>query len=90
MTDDAAPPISVRLDPALAKALAEYCARTGATRSGVVQESLAEYLLSRSGPTLSALAEAVLPPPGEAGPERAGRAGRANRYRDYVRAKRRR
>jgi hypothetical protein len=89
MTDEA-PPISVRLDPALARALEEYCARTGATRSRVMQESVAEYLLSRSGPSLSGLAEAVLPPLGEPSPPRPARAARGNRYRDYVRAKRRR
>jgi len=84
------PPISVRLDPALAQALDEYCARTGETRSQVVQEGLAEYLVSRSGPTLSSLAEGVLPPLLDAKPASMPRPPRRKRYRDYVREKRHR
>jgi hypothetical protein len=81
--------LSVRLDPALAEALERHCAQTGQTRSLVVQESVAQYLVSQTGPTLGTLAEAVLPP----APRRAARKRRARRqqrFRDYVRAKRRR
>jgi hypothetical protein len=81
--------LSVRLDPALAEALDRHCAQTGATRSRVVQESVAQYLVSQTGPTLGSLAEAVLPP----APTRAARKARAarqKRFRDYVRAKHRR
>jgi hypothetical protein len=81
--------LSVRLDPALAEALERHCAQTGETRSRVVQESVAQYLVSQTGPTLGSLAEAVLPP----APRRAARgarAGRQQRFRAYVSAKRRR
>ena len=54
--------LSVRLDPALAAALERHCAQTGATRSRVVQQSMAQYLVAQSGPTLGELAEALLPP----------------------------
>ncbi len=37
--------LTVRLDDTLAAALERYCAATGATKSLVVQESLARYLL---------------------------------------------
>jgi hypothetical protein len=82
------PPLSIRLDPALAEALERHCAQTGATRSQVVQQSVAQYLVAHTGPTLASLAEAVLPP----APKRAGavRAPRQKRFRDYVREKRRR
>ena len=83
------PPLSVRLDPALAQALVRHCAQSGKTRSVVVQQSVAQYLVSQSGPTLSSLAEAVLPP-AAAPAARRGRAARQKRYRDYVREKRRR
>lgn len=84
------PPLSVRLEPKLAQALERHCAQTGESRSRVVQQSLAQYLMSQSGPTLGTLAEAVLPPLPK--PERAGisRAPRQKRYQDYVREKRRR
>ena len=84
--------VSVRLDPALAAALERHCAQTGATRSRVVQQSMAQYLVAHSGPTLGQLAEALLPPL----PKRASRASRAaspsrqQRFRDYVRDKRHR
>lgn len=81
--------LSVRLDPALAKALERHCAQTGATRSEVVKQSVAQYIVEHAGPTLGSLAEAVLPP----APKRAARAARAprqKRFRDYVREKRRR
>ena len=84
----ATPPLSVRLDPALAHALERHCAQSGKTRSAVVQQSVAQYLVSQSGPTLSSLAEAVLPPPAPV--VRRARARRQKRYRDYVREKRRR
>lgn len=81
--------LSVRLDPALAEALDRYCEASGATRSHVVQQGVAQYLVVQAGPTLSSLAEAVLP----AVPRRAARAARPSRqrrFRDYVREKRRR
>ena len=83
-------PLSVRLGPALAEALARHCAQTGETRSHVVQQSVAQYLVAQSGPTLGSLAEAVLPPLAGAAPARRARAPRQRRYRDYVREKRRR
>lgn len=82
-------PLSVRLDPALARLLERYCAQTGATRSEVVKQSVAQYLVAQTGPTLGSLAEAVLPPL----PKRAAasaRAPRQKRFREYVREKRRR
>lgn len=81
--------LSVRLDPALAEALARHCAQTGATRSEVVKQSVAQYIVEHAGPTLGSLAEALLPPPPKH-PARARRASRQNRFRDYVREKRRR
>lgn len=81
--------VSVRLDPALAAALERHCAQTGATRSRVVQQSMAQYLVAHSGPTLGQLAEAVLPPlpkraagsarpsPGSASPSRTATPSRA-------------
>jgi len=88
--------VSVRLDPALAAALERHCAQTGATRSRVVQQSMAQYFVTRSGPTLGELAEALLPPLAKrrsrsARPSpRAARPSRQQRFRDYVRDKRRR
>jgi len=79
----------VRLDERLAEALERHCAQTGATRSDVVKQSVAQYIVEHAGPTLGSLAEAVLP----AAPKRAARAVRAprqKRFRDYVREKRRR
>jgi hypothetical protein len=81
-------PISVRLDPALEAALDDYCARSGVTRSHAVHEGLAQYLVSRQGPTLSSLAEAILPPLNTSGST--PRPARQQRYREYVREKRRR
>jgi hypothetical protein len=88
--------VSVRLDAALAAALERHCAQTGATRSRVVQQSMAQYLVAQSGPTLGQLAEALLPPL----PKRrsrtarlspsAARPARQQRFRDYVRDKRHR
>jgi hypothetical protein len=93
--------VSVRLDPALAAALERHCAQTGATRSHVVQQSMAQYLVAHSGPTLGQLAEALLPPlpkrPSRAAPasraatpSRAVPPSRQQRFRDYVRDKRHR
>lgn len=81
--------LSVRLDSELAEKLERYCAQTGATRSQVVQQSMAQYLVAQSGPTLSSLAEALLPPVPQRAPRRT-RASRQKRFRDYVREKRRR
>ena len=81
--------LSVRLDAGLAAALERHCAQTGASRSQVVKQSVAQYLVAQTGPTLSSLAEAVLPP----APRRAAHAARAprqKRFRDYVREKRHR
>jgi hypothetical protein len=82
-------PLSVRLDPELAEALERHCAQTGASRSDVVKQSVAQYLIAQTGPTLGSLAEAILPPAGRRG-ARAARAPRQKRFRDYVREKRRR
>ena len=82
-------PLSVRLDPALAEALDRHCAQTGFTRSHVVQQGVAQYLVVQTGPTLGGLAEAILP----AAPKlaaRTARPSRQRRFRDYVREKRRR
>ncbi len=81
--------LSVRLDPALAAALERHCAQTGATRSRVVQQSMAQYLVAQSGPTLGELAEALLPPLAKRR-ARAARPSRQQRFRDYVRDKRHR
>ena len=81
--------LSVRLDPGLAAALERHCAQTGASRSHVVKQSVAQYLVAQTGPTLSSLAEAILPP----APRRAAHAARPRRqkrFRDTVRDKRRR
>lgn len=82
--------LSVRLDPSLAEALEEYCRDTGATRSSVVQEGITQYLVSRSGPSLSSFAEAILPPLAQVTATRSKRPARQERYRRYVREKRRR
>lgn len=82
--------LSVRLDPELAEKLERYCAQTGATRSQVVQQSMAQYLVAQSGPTLGSLAEALLPPVPQGASPRRARAARQKRFRDYVREKRRR
>jgi hypothetical protein len=42
--------LTVRLDDTLAQALERHCAATGATKSLVVQESLAVYLLAHQAP----------------------------------------
>lgn len=81
--------LSVRLDPALSDALERHCARTGASRSEVVKQGVAQYIVEHAGPTLSSLAESLLPPaPGRTA--RVAQARRQKRYRDYVREKRRR
>lgn len=48
--------LTVRLDPTLATALDRYCAETGTSKSHVVQESVAAYLVgaARSAPARSA------------------------------------
>jgi len=84
------PPLSIRLDPALAEALERHCAQTGETRSRVVQQSVAQYLVVQSGPTLGGLAEAVLPSVAAARSAPKARSPRQKRFRDYVREKRRR
>jgi metal-responsive CopG/Arc/MetJ family transcriptional regulator len=81
--------LSVRLDPALAEALDRHCEQSGLTRSHVVQQGVAQYLVVQTGPTLGGLAEAILPvAPKQAA--RAARPSRQRRFRDYVREKRRR
>jgi|GEM_PF-3020569 Ribbon-helix-helix protein, copG family. len=87
---NARPLLSVRLDSTLAEALDDYCTESGATRSQVVQEGLAQYLVSRVGPTLSSLAEALLPPLRAAKTAPKPQNSRQKRFRDYVREKRRR
>jgi Ribbon-helix-helix protein, copG family len=81
--------LSVRLDPALAEALEHHCAQTGFSRSYVVKQSVAQYLVTETGPTLGSLADAVLPPVSK---RAAGvvRPPRQQRFREYVREKRRR
>jgi hypothetical protein len=81
--------LSVRLGASLADALERHCAQAGASRSEVVKQSVAQYLVEHSGPTLSSLAEHLLPPVPRNAP-RAAHAPRQKRYRDYVREKRRR
>jgi hypothetical protein len=83
------PPLSVRLGPALAAALERYCVRTRQTRSRAVQEILAQYLASQSGPTLGELAEAVLPRIVSGATPRP-RGSRRQRFLAKVREKRRR
>jgi hypothetical protein len=46
--------LTVRLDAATASALDRYCAERGVTKSLVVQESLAVYLITRQGSSASA------------------------------------
>jgi predicted transcriptional regulator len=48
--------LTVRLDDTLAQALERHCAATGATKSVVVQESLAVYLLAHQAPAGEAAA----------------------------------
>ena len=81
-------PISVRLDASLEAALDSYCLRAGVTRSRAVKEGVAQYLASRQGPTLSSLAEHILPPPARPREESPPRVARQQRYREYARAKR--
>ena len=81
--------LSVRLSPELSEALNRHCAHTGETRSSVVQQSVAQYLLAESGLTLGSLAEAILPPL-KATSAQERKAPRQKRFRDYVREKRRR
>lgn len=83
-------PLSVRLDPELEAALRRHCQASGVTRSDVVKQSLARYLVSEAGPTLGSLAEAVLPPITKTMESPAARASRQKRFREYVREKRRR
>lgn len=40
-------PLTVRLDPTLEQALERYCTGSGVSKSHVVQESLATYLVTR-------------------------------------------
>ena len=42
--------LTVRLDPTLATALDRYCTDTGTSKSHVVQESLAAYLIGAARP----------------------------------------
>ena len=81
--------VSVRLDPVLAEALDRHCEQTGTSRSHVVQQGVAQYLVVQTGPTLGTLAEAVLPAASKRA-TRAARVSRQRRFRDYVREKRRR
>jgi hypothetical protein len=82
--------LSVRLDETLAEALDRHCEATGATRSQVVQQGVAQYLVVQSGPSLGSLAEAILPPAPKPAAKAAARPSRQRRFRDYVREKRRR
>ena len=56
--------LTVRLDPTLATALDRYCTDTGTSKSHVVQESLAAYLIGVSRPdTTVGEKDAGLPSP---------------------------
>ena len=56
--------LTVRLDPTLATALDRYCADTGTTKSHVVQESVAAYLINATQPPSPRSAhDAALPSP---------------------------
>lgn len=83
------PLLSVRLDPKLAAALDRYCEQAGVSRSHVVKQGVANYLVVQAGPTLGSLAEAVLPPVPKR-PAAKKRSSRQQRFREYVRAKRHR
>ena len=50
--------LTVRLDPATASALERHCARRGVTKSSVVQESLAIYLLASAVPQVGGIVKA--------------------------------
>jgi hypothetical protein len=82
--------LSVRLDSELAEALERHCAQTGASRSHVVKQSVVQYLVAQTGPTLGSLAEAILPPAPGRGASRRESEPRQKRFRDYAREKRRR
>lgn len=53
--------LTVRLDETLEAALERYCAATGASKSLVVQESLAVYLVTREARNASAQPAAAEP-----------------------------
>jgi hypothetical protein len=55
--------LTVRLDSALESALTRYCADNGVTKSLVVQESLAVYLLADKGRPASRTTRAQTAPP---------------------------
>lgn len=79
-------PISVRLDAELESRINEYCRQTGASKSHVVQQGVANYLDAHALPTLHDLGRDLFP----AGGNSSGHASEAHakRYREYVRAKR--
>ena len=79
-------PLSVRLDKELESRINEYCRQTGASKSHVVQQGVAEYLDAHALPTLHDMGKGLF----AAGGDSRGDASetRAKRYRDYVRAKR--
>ena len=54
--------LTVRLDPTLATALDRYCTATGTTKSHVVQESVAAFLVSASGRAAPRSAQTAAPP----------------------------
>ncbi|MGY0195939.1 hypothetical protein ACWA7J_12800 [Leptothrix sp. BB-4] len=62
-------PLTVRLDPALERALEVYCATQGVSKSLVVQESLASYLVKAgvagAGPATRTRAAATALPPSD-------------------------
>jgi len=79
-------PISVRLGEGLESRINEYCRQTGASKSHVVQQGVADYLDAHALPTLHDLGKDLFP----AGGNSRGDASEshAKRYREYVRAKR--
>ena len=55
--------LTVRLDAATESALERYCAERGVTKSLVVQESLAVYLIARQGASRAEPVEGSRSPP---------------------------
>lgn len=79
-------PLSVRLDAKLESRINEYCRQTGASKSRVVQQGVAEYLDAHALPTLHDLGKDLFPAGGNGRGDASE--GHARRYREYVRAKR--
>ena len=79
-------PLSVRLGAELESRINEYCRQTGASKSQVVQQGVADYLDAHALPTLHDIGKDLFPAGGNS---RGGAStAHARRYREYVRAKR--